>query len=40
VLENTGWQLRIVDNVAETPAPYEAELKAIREYDREGFWTK
>ena len=40
VLENTGWQLRIADNVAETPAPYEAELKAIREYDREGFWTK
>jgi glutaconate CoA-transferase subunit B len=40
VLENTGWQLRISEDLAETPAPNEAELKAIREYDREGFWTK
>lgn len=40
VLENTGWQLRASEDLVETPAPNEAELKAIREYDREGFWTK
>jgi glutaconate CoA-transferase subunit B len=40
VLENTGWTLRVAKDIAETSAPNEAELKAIREYDREGFWTK
>ena len=40
VLENTGWQLRASEDLTETAAPNEAELKAIREYDREGFWTK
>lgn len=40
VVANTGWKLRVLDNVAETPSPSAAELQAIREYDREGFWTK
>lgn len=40
VVANTGWKLRVLDNVAETPSPSTAELQAIREYDREGFWTK
>jgi glutaconate CoA-transferase, subunit B len=40
VLSNTGWKLRITDNLMQTPEPTTAELKAIREYDREGFWTK
>ena len=40
VVANTGWKLRILDNVAETPSPSAAELQAIREYDKEGFWTK
>ena len=40
VLTDTGWKLRVSDNVHETPLPNPAELQAIREYDREGFWTK
>lgn len=40
VLQNTGWKLRVADNLMQTPEPTAAELKAIREYDKEGFWTK
>ena len=40
VLDNTGWKLRVPDKVGVTPVPSIAELQAIREYDREGFWTK
>ena len=40
VVANTGWKLRALDNVVVTPSPSAAELQAIREYDREGFWTK
>lgn len=40
VVANTGWRLRVLDTVADTPSPSAAELQAIREYDREGFWTK
>ncbi|HSM86529.1 MAG TPA: CoA-transferase, partial [Candidatus Limnocylindrales bacterium] len=36
---NTGWDLKAAADVKPTPEPTEAELKAIREYDREGFWT-
>jgi glutaconate CoA-transferase subunit B len=39
VVANTGWKLRVLDTVAETPSPSAAELQAIREYDKEGFWT-
>ena len=39
VLANTGWKLRVAHDVAETTAPSHAELSAIRDYDREGFWT-
>ena len=39
VLANTGWDLRVADNVTETAAPIGAELAAIRDYDQEGFWT-
>jgi glutaconate CoA-transferase subunit B len=39
VLANTGWKIRVAENISETTAPTEAELKAIREYDKEGFWT-
>jgi glutaconate CoA-transferase subunit B len=39
VVANTGWKLRVLDNVAETPSPSAAELQAMREYDKEGFWT-
>jgi len=40
VLTNTGWTLKVPGQVAETPEPSVAELQAIREYDKEGFWTK
>lgn len=40
VLANTGWKLKLAEKVVETPEPSAAELKAIREYDRQGFWTK
>src|SRR4051794_30069026 len=39
VIANTGWPLKMGDQVCATPEPAEAELAAIREYDKEGFWT-
>jgi glutaconate CoA-transferase subunit B len=39
VLANTGWKLCVADNVVNTPEPTNDELEAIREYDKEGFWT-
>ena len=39
VVVNTGWKLKVADDVTVTPEPHEAELKAIREYDTKGFWT-
>jgi glutaconate CoA-transferase subunit B len=40
VLDDTGWKLRVPESVRQTQVPSDAELKAIRDYDREGFWTK
>jgi glutaconate CoA-transferase subunit B len=40
ILSNTGWKLRVSETLTETPEPSAGELKAIREYDREGFWTR
>ncbi len=39
VVANTGWKLRLRERVEVTPEPSPAELAAIREYDRQGFWT-
>jgi glutaconate CoA-transferase subunit B len=39
VLANTGWKLRVADDLMSTPEPNVEELKAIRAYDKEGFWT-
>ncbi len=39
VVANTGWRLRVADNLVTTPEPNAEELRAIREYDKEGFWT-
>ena len=39
---NTGWKLKLKSgekDVPETPPPSAEELRAIREYDKEGFWT-
>ncbi len=40
VLANTGWKLRVAPDVQETPEPTAIELNAIRDYDRDGFWTR
>jgi len=39
VVNNTGWNLRVTEKLAQTPEPGAQELKAIREYDKDGFWT-
>jgi hypothetical protein len=39
VLASTGWKLKIAESLVQTPEPTPEELKAIREYDKEGFWT-
>jgi len=39
VLSNTGWKLRVATTVQQTLEPSPEELKAIREYDKESFWT-
>jgi len=39
--ENTGWDLRVADDVAETPPPTDEELRLIREeLDPEGTYTR
>ena len=38
VLSNTGWTLRVADNLVETPAPRAQELAVMRELDPKGFW--
>jgi glutaconate CoA-transferase subunit B len=40
VVANTGWKLRVADGVRETVAPSTEELAVIRDYDKQGFWTK
>jgi glutaconate CoA-transferase subunit B len=39
VVANTGWTLKVSPDIRSTPEPNAAELKAIREYDKQGFWT-
>ena len=40
IVANTGWPLRTATNVRKTAVPSNEELTAIREYDKEGFWTR
>ena len=40
VLANTGWKLRVPENVSATPAPSAEELAVMRELDPHNFWTK
>jgi glutaconate CoA-transferase subunit B len=39
IVKETGWQLRVSTSVAETAAPSEAEIAAVRKYDPRGVWT-
>jgi len=40
VLANTGWTLRVADELVETPAPRNEALAVMRELDRNHFWTR
>ena len=40
ILANTGWALAVSPEVTETPAPTKKELRVIRSYDPDHFWTK
>jgi glutaconate CoA-transferase subunit B len=40
VVNNSGWKVRARADVGPTPEPSGEELKAIREYDKDRFWTK
>jgi glutaconate CoA-transferase, subunit B len=40
VLANTGWKLRVAENLPATPEPTAEELAVMRGIDPEGFWTK
>lgn len=40
VRKETGWDLKVADDVSETSAPTAEELAAIRRFDPDGFWTR
>jgi glutaconate CoA-transferase subunit B len=40
VLSNTGWTLKVAEDLAVTPEPDAAALAVIRELDPNRFWTK
>ena len=39
VLKNTGWPLKIAQNMMSTPAPTDAELAILARFDPQRFWT-
>jgi glutaconate CoA-transferase, subunit B len=39
VATQTGWPLRLAPDLRPTPEPTAEELRIIRDYDPEGFWT-
>ena len=39
IKSETGWPLRISENLAETPSPTDLELAAVRKYDPRKIWT-
>jgi len=40
VVANTGWRVRVPESCGVSAEPTTDELRAIREYDKDGFWTK
>jgi glutaconate CoA-transferase subunit B len=40
VLRNTGWDLRLARRIEKTNPPAQSELRIIRKYDAQGFWTR
>lgn len=39
VLANTGWPLRVAEDVTQTPLPRAEDLAMLRKFDPQGFWT-
>jgi glutaconate CoA-transferase subunit B len=39
VRQNTGWPLKVADDLATTPLPTPKELDMIGRFDPEGYWT-
>ena len=40
ILENTGWSLKLPIAIEKTKPPSPSELRIIRKFDPNGFWTK
>ena len=38
IMENTGWDLKSVPDLHETPSPTPIELEALHVIDKDGFW--
>jgi glutaconate CoA-transferase subunit B len=36
----TGWDLRVAASLHETPPPTDEELRLLRQFDPQGFWTR
>lgn len=39
IRRETGWPLRLSEDIRETPAPTPDEIAAVRKYDPKGVWT-
>ena len=39
VLANTGWPLRVADQLTRTPEPADEELAMLHRFDPQGYWT-
>ncbi len=39
ICDNTGWPLKVADDLTVTPAPTSKELETIRRFDPEGYWS-
>jgi len=39
VVANTGWPLKVADDLQTTPVPTADDLAIIQRFDPQGFWT-
>jgi glutaconate CoA-transferase subunit B len=39
IRQNTGWSLRVAQDLVETPKPTQRELAIIHQFDPQGYWT-
>jgi glutaconate CoA-transferase subunit B len=40
VLANTGWPLRVVERLGQTPVPTRQELAMLKQFDPQSYWTQ